>query len=351
MGFAVVGLGHLALGQILPAFAKTRFCKPTALVSGNGNKAEKIAKQYGIKDSAIYDYQHYDEIARNPDVQVIYIVLPNSMHAEFVQRGAKMGKHILCEKPMATHSADCERMIAACKAANVKLMIAYRQQYEPMNRAIVKMVRDHTLGMLRSLIATNAQNQGDPSQWRQKLALSGGGCLPDVGIYCLNAARFLTGEEPSEVWGTLYRPTNDPRFQEVEETYAFTLKFPSGFIATCSSGYGVHKSQMLRLEGDLGWAEMSPAFGYTGLKLRTSKVQDDHDVVNEPSIEAADQFATEMDHMALCVLNNIQPHTPGEEGLQDQRIIEAIYESTKSGKPVQLAATHEATRGPEPVTS
>jgi predicted dehydrogenase len=246
IGFALVGLGHLSLGQILPAFGKTKYCRPVALVSGNSAKSGKIAAQYGIKESSIYDYKSYDDIGSNPDVQVIYIVLPNSMHAEYVLRGAKSGKHILCEKPMATSAADCERMIAACKAANVKLMIAYRQQYEPMNRAIVKLVRDGKLGALRSMIATNAQNQGDPSQWRQKNALSGGGCLPDVGIYCLNAARFLSGEEPSEVWGTLHQPKDDPRFREVEETCSFIAKFPSGLIAACSSGYGAHKSQWNR---------------------------------------------------------------------------------------------------------
>ena len=350
-GFAVVGLGHLSLGQILPAFGKTKYCRPVALVSGDSAKAGKIAAQYGIRESSIYDYKSYDKIGSNPDVQVIYIVLPNSMHAQYVLRGAKTGKHILCEKPMATSSADCERMIAACKAANVKLMIAYRQQYEPMNRAIVKLVRDGKLGALRSIIATNAQNQGDPSQWRQNIALSGGGCLPDVGIYCLNAARFISGEEPSEVQGTLHQPKDDPRFREVEETCSFIAKFPSGLIAACSSGYGAHKSQWMRLEGDRGWAELNPAFGYTGLKLRTSTVQDGHDVASEPSIEAADQFAFEMDHMALCVRNNVQPHTPGEEGLQDQRIIDAIYQSARTGKSVSLAAPREATRGPEPIVS
>jgi predicted dehydrogenase len=150
-------------------------------------------------------------------------------------------------------------MIASCKAANIQLMIAYRQQYEPMNRAIVKMVRDRKLGTLRGMVATNAQNQGDPSQWRQKIGLSGGGCLPDVGIYCLNAARFLSGEEPSEVWGSLHQPKDDPRFREVEESCSFIVKFPSGLIAACSSGYGSHRSQGLRLEGDLGWAELNPA--------------------------------------------------------------------------------------------
>ena len=351
VGFAIVGLGALSLGQILPAFGKTKYCRPVALVSGDPIKAAKVAGQYGIKQSSIYSYTNYDEIAHNPDVHVIYIVLPNSLHVEYVLRGAKTRKHILCEKPMATTSADCERMISACNAAGVKLMIAYRQQYEPMNRAILKLVREGKLGALRSIIATNAQNQGDPSQWRQKIVLAGGGCLPDVGIYCLNAARFLSGEEPVEVSGTLHQPKDDPRFLEVEETCSFTMKFPSGFIATCSSGYGAHKSQSMRLEGDLGWAELNPAFAYTGLKLHTSTVQDGQDIVSEPSIEAVDQFAVEMDHMATCVRSNLRPHTPGEEGLQDQKIVEAIYDSAHTGRPVALPPPRGATRGPDPATS
>ena len=347
-GFAIVGLGTLALNQILPAFAKSKSCRVTALVSGDREKSRKIAAQYGIADRSLYDYKTYDQLAQNPDVQVIYIVLPNSMHAEFVLRGAKAGKHILCEKPMATSVKDCERMIAACKAANVKLMIAYRQQYEPMNRQIVKMVKEGKLGTVKSFLATNGQNQGDPSQWRQNLALAGGGCLPDVGIYCFNAARFLTGEEPSEVVAFTTQPKDDPRFREVEETCGFTLHFPSGLIATCTAGYGVHRSQFLRVEGDKSWAELDPAFGYTGLKLKTNKVEDGHNVLSEPSIEEKDQFALEMDHMAHCVKGNLQPHTPGEEGLHDQRITDAIYESARSGKAVKIAAPPSPTRGPDP---
>ena len=280
-------------------------------------------------------------------MQVIYIVLPNSMHAEFVLRGAKAGKHILCEKPMATGVHDCERMIAACKQAGVKLMIAYRQQYEPMNREIVKMRKAGKLGALKSYVATNAQNQGDPSQWRQSLKLAGGGALPDVGVYCLNAARFLSGEEPTEVWGTVQQPKDDPRFREVEETCTFGLRFPSGLIAVSSTGYGAHRSQMLRLEGDRAWAELSPAFGYSGLKLRTSTTTDGQNVTVEPTIEPKDQFAAEMDHMAQCVRLNRNPHTPGEEGLQDQRITDAIYESARTGKVVKLSPPATPTRGPE----
>ncbi len=351
VGFAVVGLGHLTLNQILPAFGASKLCKVTALVSGDREKARKVAAQYGIPDSGLYDYTTYDKLADNPDVQVIYIVLPNSMHAEFTIRGAKARKHILCEKPMATSAHDCERMIAACRQANVKLMIAYRQQYEPMNREIVKLRKAGKLGALKSYIATNGQDQGDPNQWRQKLKLSGGGCLPDVGIYCLNAARFLSGEEPTEVWGTVYQPKDDPRFTEVEETCTFGMRFPSGLVAVSSSGYGSHRSQMLRLEGERAWAELSPAFAYSGLKLRTSTTVDGQNVVTEPQVESKDQFATEMDHMALCVQSNREPHTGGEEGLQDQRITDAIYESARTGKVVKLSPPPGPTRGPEPSES
>ena len=350
-GYAIVGLGDLAIKEILPAFGKSKYSKVVALVSGDREKAGKIAAQYGIKTSSIYSYETYDQLARNPEVQVIYIVLPNSMHAEFVLRGAKAGKHILCEKPMATSARDCERMIAACRAANVKLMIAYRQQYEPMNRAIIKMVKEGKLGTLRSFVASNSQNQGDPKQWRQKLALAGGGCLPDVGIYCLNAARFLSDEEPTEVWGTTYQPSNDPRFSEVEMTCSFTAKFPSGLIATCNTGYGAHRSQFLRLEGDKAWAELSPAFGYNGLKLRVGKFEEGHNSTIEPTIEAEDQFAAEMDHMSLCVQQNLQPHTPGEEGLQDQHLTDAIYRSAKTGSIVKVSPPSKPTRGPDPVES
>ncbi len=349
IGYAVVGLGDLALKQILPAFGSCKYSKVVALVSGDATKAGKVADQHGIKNSAIYNYRNYDTLAQNPEVQAIYIVLPNSQHREFTERGAKAGKHILCEKPMATSVKDCERMIAACASAQVKLMIAYRQQYEPMNRAIVKMVREGKLGTLRSFIATNSQNQGDPNQWRQKLALAGGGCLPDVGIYCLNAARFLTGQEPEEVWGTTVQPKDDPRFSEVEMTCSFGMRFPSGLTALCNSGYGAHRSQFLRLEGANQWTELSPAFGYSGLKLRSNRLEDGHNTLMEPSITEVDQFATEIDHMSLCIQQNLQPHTPGEEGLQDQRIVEAIYRSAKSGSPVKLSPPSTPTRGPEPI--
>ncbi len=351
VGYAVVGLGRLALDQILPAMGKSKYCKPVALVSGDRAKALKIAAQYGIKAASVYDYGTYDQLAQNPEVKVIYIVLPNAQHAEFTVRGAKAGKHILCEKPMATSVKECEQMIAACHAANVKLMIAYRSQYEPYDRAMVKMIRAGKFGKLRQYLATNSQNQGDPTQWRLKRALAGGGCMPDVGVYCLNAARFLSGEEPTEVFATTYQPKDDPRFVEVEASCQVVAKFPSGFTAVFNSAYEAHKSQFLRIEGTEAWAELAPAFAYHGIKMKFSYYNKDEkmEMGHTPEFEEKDQFALEMDHFALCVQQGIEPHTPGEEGLQDQRVTDAIYESARTGKVVKLTPPSGPTRGPDPV--
>ena len=346
VGFAIVGLGRLSLNQILPAFAKSDACKPVALVSGDRAKALKIAAQYGVAETNITDYAGFEKLKDMPGVDVIYIVLPNGMHREFVVRAAKIGRHILCEKPMANSAAECEEMIAACKASNVKLMIAYRQQYEPLNRTLEKAVRDGKLGTLRSIVASNSQDQGDPTQWRLNHKLAGGGSMPDVGIYCLNAARFLSGLEPEEVFATIVQPKDDPRFREVEARCEVIARFPNGVTANFTAGYDVHRSAFLRLEGSDGFAEMDPAFGYHGSKLRFTKLMDGKDTEMAPSIEDKDQFALEMDHMASCVTNNQQPHTPGEEGLQDQRIVEAIYRSAATGRSVKLTPPVGPTRGP-----
>jgi len=348
IGFAIVGLGHLALEWILPAFAQSKYAKPVALVSGDPAKARKVADQYGIAGRSVYGYKDFDRIAHDDAVDVIYIVLPNSMHAEFTVRGAAAGKHILCEKPMATSVAECESMIAACRHANVRLMIGYRSQYEPMDRAIAKLVRDGKLGALRELVASNSQRQGDPGQWRQKKALAGGGALPDIGLYCLNAARFLSGEEPTEVFASTWAPAGDPRFTEVEAAVRFSLAFPSGFGATAVASYDSHDSRFFRLQGTEGWAGMNPAFAYQGLKMQQSRLIEGHDTLLEPSFPPRSQFATELDHMARCIVDGREPHTPGEEGLQDQKIMDAIYTSAREGRVVRIAPPPARTRGPEP---
>lgn len=345
IGIAIVGLGRIAVNEMLPAFAQSKHAKPVALVTGDRAKGLKIAHQYNIPESAVLDYRDYDKLAQMPEVQGVYIALPNSMHREYTVRAAQAGKHVLCEKPMATSAADCEKMIAACRKAGRKLMIAYRSQYEPMDRALAQMVQDKQLGALKEFVSVNSQNMGDPQHWRLKKALAGGGALPDVGLYCINAARFLSGEEPSEVIGNIWSTPGDARFREVEESCQFILRFPSGFMANCTTSYAAHKSQMLRLNGATAWAEMNPAYAYHGLKLKFVRVVDGKEQATDMQIEEKNQFALEMDHFAACIQQNLDVHTPGEEGLQDQRIMDAIYESARTHRPVKLAQPLK-TRGP-----
>lgn len=347
VGFAVVGLGHIALGQVLPAFAASKYARPVALVSGDRSKAGRIGAQYGISEHALYDYGSFDRLADNPEVKVVYIALPNGMHAEYTARAARAGKHVFCEKPMAVSVDEAVAMIRACDAARVKLMIGYRSQYEPMDRQIVKMVRAGSLGRPLQFVSSNSQDQGDPTQWRLNRRMAGGGPLVDVGIYCLNAARFLTREEPTEVFGQTQQMPGDPRFREVESSVQFMLRFPSGFAASCNAAYDCHRSQFFRLECSDGWAEMNPAFAYQGLRLRHGRVMDGSDIVTDVEIDAKDQFALEIDHMAECVIRDRRPHTGGEEGLQDMRIIAAIYESAGTGASVRLSPV-SGVRGPEP---
>jgi predicted dehydrogenase len=353
IGFAVVGLGNLAINQIIPAFSECKNARLTAVVSGDAAKANEIARQHGVPARSVYNYQNYDSIKDNPDVQVIYIVLPNALHEEYVVRGAAAGKHILCEKPMATTPDECERMIAACSKAGKKLMIAYRIQYEPNNRAIRKMVQDAQFGPVKFIEAVNGQNQGDPRQWRQKKALAGGGSLPDVGLYCLNTTRFLLGEEPGEVLASTYSTPGDPRFTEVEETVLWQMKFPSGIQSNNLSTYGAHESRRYRVHAAQGWFGMDPAFGYDGLRMERSHAEGMMEIRETPSLSPKNQFAAEMDHMAECVMQDKTPYTPGEEGLQDHRIMAAIYESARTGRPVKLARilTKDTFRGTQPSQS
>jgi len=336
--FALVGLGHLTLEEILPAFALSHSSRVTALVSGHKDKAQKVADMYNIDQKNIYSYETYDQIANNPDIDAVYIVLPNSMHCEYTIRAAKAGKHVLCEKPMATSVKDCQTMIDACKENNRKLMIAYRIQYEPTNSYIRKLVREKTYGAVKMIEATNGQNQGDPNQWRQKKSLAGGGALPDIGIYCLNTIRAMLGEEPSQVFASTYSTPNDPRFAEVEENIAFQLRFPSGVLANCGAGYGYHESRQYRVFAERAWFGMDPAFSYDGLAMQLSEAKGKIELYQQPKLAQKNQFALEMDHMADCIMNDKEPHTPGEEGLKDQKIMEALYQSAAENKPILLPA-------------
>ena len=353
VGYAVVGLGHLTLEELLPALDQCKHAKLAALVSGSPDKMRKIAAQYGISPQSCYSYETYDKLKDNKAVEVIYIVLPNGLHAEYTIRGAQAGKHILCEKPMANSVQECEQMIAACEKAGKKLMIAYRIQYEPYNRNVQELVRNKTYGKTKLIEAVNCQNQGTPNQWRLNKKLAGGGSLPDIGLYCLNTVRFLLGEEPTEVTAQMYSTPGDPRFKEVEENVTFNLRFPSGVLVNCATGYGSYSAKRYRVYAETGWIEMDPAFAYSGLHQTRAHAPNGTEIREEPQIGNKNQFALEMDHFAQCVRQNKTPYTPGEEGLQDQRLMEAIYESARNGsKPVKLPAVAklDAFRGTPPTS-
>lgn len=353
VGFALVGLGNLSVDQLLPAFAMSKKAKVTALISGSPDKAKTIAKQYGIPESSIYGYNDYRRLEQDRNVQCVYIVLPNGLHRDHTIRACESGKHVLCEKPMANTTRECEEMIASAAKAGRKLMVAYRIQYEPNHRHVREVVRSGKYGPVKLIEMANVQRQGAPDQWRHKRSLAGGGSLPDIGLYCLNTSRFLLGEEPIEVFASEYTTPNDPRFREVEENMAVQMRFSSGVIASFITGYDSHESRRYRVHCPTGWIGMDPAFSYSGLQMEEAHAENKLEMYARPRLIQKNQFALEIDHFATCVKENKQPFTPGEEGLQDQRIMEAIYQSASTRKPVSLPRIEkrDSFRGPEPVSS
>lgn len=336
VGFAVLALGRLSVEQILPAFSQTKKCALRALISGTPEKLEVLGERYGIPATHRYRYEDLERIKDNDDVKVVYIVLPNSMHKEFVLRAASAGKHVLCEKPMATSSADAKAMIDAAAKAQVKLMIAYRCQFEPHHVELIRRVREGSLGPIKLIEAVNGQNQGDPSQWRLSKALAGGGALPDIGLYCLNAARAVTGEEPVEIDAQIHSTADDPRFREVEESVTWLMRFPSGALASLSTSYGVHRTARLGVHLDRGSLILENAFPYKGQQLFEVRARDGQDTRSFIDVAPKDHFAVEMDHMADCIIQGKPVRTPGEEGLKDMLLMEAIYRAAQTRSTVRV---------------
>ena len=320
-GYAVIGLGRIA-SHFMPGVLNTTNSRITALVSGHREKAERIAAEYGVPPSSIYSYENFDEIAHNPAVDAVYVGLPNSMHAEYTIRAAKAGKHVLCEKPMSNTVAEAEAMIAACKKANVKLMIAYRCHYEPTNLRAVQLIRSGAIGQVQAIESAFGYNSA-PGEWRLNKKLAGGGPLFDVGIYSLNACRYLTGEEPERFTAVASTIDHDGRFDQVEENLSWTMRFPSGIVTACNTTYGGAMNGYYIVHGSKGWIEASPAFNYDGEHLRAEFWEtklDEPNPARDPS-----HFQAQAEHFSHCIQNGLTPKTPGEEGLRDMRYITEIY--------------------------
>lgn len=330
LGIAIVGLGRLSLTQLIPGLKNAYGVKLAAVVSGHPDKAAKVAAENGLPADAIYSYENYDRIAHDPRIDIVYIVLPNSMHAEYTIRAFKAGKHVLCEKPMATTPADCEAMIAAGKAAKRHLMIAYRCHYEPHNLEAMRRIRSRKYGKPR-LVVTEMGRQSSlsdpPDIWRLDMRMSGGGALTDMGIYGVNGMRYLLNEEPVEVRAWASTDHSDPRFKDTEDLIAWQFRFPSGALGNGSTSFSYGGCMKWDVFCENARLRADPGAFYGGIKL---------DILSHPDqgtvpIADIDQFAREMDWMGDVVRGKVPMVSPGEEGLQDVRLMQAILQSVAEG--------------------
>ena len=327
LGFALCGLGSLSTHQIAPALQKTANCRLAGIITGTPAKAAAWKTQYNIPERNIYTYDTMHRMADNPDIDVVYVVTPNALHLEHAQAAAKAGKHVYCEKPMEISAERCEQMIAALQAANRMLGVAYRCRFEPHHLECMRLAHEKEFGALRIIDAYFGFNS-PPGVWRLNKALAGGGPLMDVGIYCLQATRYLTGEEPNWISATTAR--GDPtRFSEVEASVLWETKFPGGVISRCGASYNTAGTGYFRALAENGWFGLDPAFNYDGIRGTRS----DGKAIDAPDI---DQFAAELDNFAECIEEKKPSRVPGEEGLRDVKIMMSIYESARTGRPVEL---------------
>lgn len=326
LGVALVGLGNYATGQLAPALQETELCYLAGIVTGTPAKAEEWSQKYDIPQENIYNYETFDRIADNDAIDIVYVVLPNNMHAEYTIRAAEAGKHVISEKPMATSVADARAMIDACEAADRKLSIGYRLQFEPHHRRVMEIGQEEEFGPIKMMENSFGFTIGDPTQWRLDKEMAGGGALMDVGIYAIQASRYTTGEEPLSVHAQEFK-TDYEKFGEVDETIFWQMEFPSGAAAKCGTSYNTNINR-LWAGASGGSVELEPAYSYGGLQGRTSQ--------GPMNIENVNQQALQMDDFADCILNDRESPVSGVEGLRDMIIVEGIYASIERGEPVAL---------------
>jgi predicted dehydrogenase len=328
LGFALVGLGSLSTNQIAPALQKTKHCRLAGIVTGTPAKAVKWKAQYGIPDKSIYNYDTMARMADNRDIDVVYVVTPNALHARDTIKAARAGKHVLCEKPMEVSTEKCQQMIDEVKRAGRQLAIGYRCRFEPHHLAMLRIAQQKELGDVRLIESAFGFSIGDPTQWRLSKALAGGGPLMDVGIYAIQSAEMIAGAYPIAV-SAMTNKTDPVKFKDVEESMTYELKFPNGISASCTTTYKVNGMNRTTAYADNGSFGLTPAFNYDGNKGWRS----DNKPLEAPEV---DQFATEMDNFADCIINNRPTSVPGEMGLRDVRTMMALYEAARTGRTVSL---------------
>jgi predicted dehydrogenase len=326
---AIMGLGSYGT-RVAEAMKDCKRARLTGVVSGTPAKITNWQTKYNIPEKNCYSYETFDTIKDNPEIDVVYVTTPNGLHHDNVIHAAKAGKHVICEKPMALNAKEGQEMVDACKKANVKLLVGYRMHFEPKTLEIIRMRKDGELGKILFFQGLSGFTIGDPTQWRLNKALAGGGSMMDIGIYSINGARYMIGEEP--IWVTAEETkTNTQKFKPgVDETIQFQLGFPSGAVASCLSTYNMSNLDRFFLNAEKGFAELQPATGYGPIKGRTNKGE-----LTQPHIT---HQTVQMDEMAGIILDGKQPIVPvdGDEAVRDLKIIDAIYKAASTGKRVEL---------------
>lgn len=326
---AIMGLGSYG-NRVAEAMKDCKRARLVGLISGTPTKVADWQSKYNIPAENCYNYQNFDAIKNNPSIDAVYVITPNGLHHDQVIRVAKAGKHVICEKPMSINAQQGSEMIAACKQANVKLLVGYRMHFEPKTLEIIRMRKAGELGKILFFQGLCGFTIGDPTQWRLNKQLAGGGSMMDIGIYAINGSRYMVGEEP--VWVTATETKTDPvKFKEgVDETIQFQFGFPSGAVASCLSTYNMNNLDRFFLNAEKGYAELLPSTGYGPIKGRTNKGE-----LLQPHVT---HQTVQMDEMAAIILEKKQPEVPvdGEEALKDLKLIDAIYLAVKTGKKVML---------------
>ena len=335
--YAVVGLGHINQVAVLPAFAHTSNSELVAIVSSDEEKLAALGDRYDLEHRIHYD--DYDGFLAKGLVDAVYIGLPNHMHCEYTVRAARAGVHVLCEKPMAVTEDECVRMMRACEEHGVELMIAYRLHFERANMEVAEIARSGKLGDVRYFESSFSQDveKGDIRLQAEK----GGGTLYDIGIYCINAARYIFEDEPTEV-AAMSASRDDERFREVDEMSAVMLRFPNDRLATFVTSFGASDTSAYRIVGTKGSIRVEPAYGYAGELAYELTIDGE---TERRTFEKRDQFAPELEHFSECIADDRRPEPDGEEGLIDVHIIHTAYESAKrGGRPLRIQTLHPSTR-------
>lgn len=326
---ALMGLGGYA-ARVAKAMQHCKRARLAGIISGTPDKIRTWQQEYQLPDQNCYNYENFDKIRDNKEIDAVYVITPNALHHDQVIRAARAGKHVICEKPMAINVKQGEEMVAACQKAGVKLLVGYRLHFEPATLEVIRMRNAGDFGAIRFFQGLCGFRIGDPNQWRLNKELAGGGALYDIGIYAINGCRYMMGDEP--VYVTAQETKTDPlKFKEgVDETIMFQFGFKSGAVASCLSSYNMNNLDKFFLNGDKGFAELHPATGYGPIRGRTHKGNID------PTTEM--QQTLQMDEMAAVILDDKKPAVPvdGMEGVRDLRIIEAIYKAAASGEKVAL---------------